>query len=171
MRWRNTGAPEASEPSIRTVGMPQTRQVQSARSAFRSPESDLPNTPLAVASARAKSVSLTGFQLAALATVSAWALGVLLLLIRLAGGWLMLVRLSRVAVEVDGDSHAAFLECKAAIGLSRAVRVGVHPAIGSPVVFGCLGPHLLVPADWASWPIAKRRACLLHELATPQTAR
>ena len=67
-------------------------------------------------------------------------------------------------MEIDGDSDAVFLECKAAIGLSRAVRLAAHRAIGSPVAFGCLGPRILVPDDWDRWPLAQRRACLLHEL-------
>ncbi len=45
------------------------------------------------------------------------------------------------------------------------MRLASHPAITSPVVFGCVAPCVLVPTDWHDWPVAHRRACLLHELA------
>ncbi len=162
--WRTIDAPAESERSIRSVSLPRSQQAQSDQPAFASREFDLPKTPSPAAPAPAKSITLSGFQLAAVATASVWAFGVLVLLIRLAGGWLMLVRLSRCAVEIDGDSDAVFIECKAAIGLSRSVRLAAHRAVGSPVAFGCLGPRILVPGDWASWPMAQRRVCLLHEL-------
>jgi beta-lactamase regulating signal transducer with metallopeptidase domain len=163
--WLRVEAPAASEELIRTASVSQAQQAQAVRPALASRETDLSKTRSPAAAARAQSISLGGFQLAALAIASLWAFGVLVLLIRLAGGWVMLTRLSRGAVEVDRDSDLVFLvECKAAIGLSRSVRLAAHRAIGSPVAFGCLAARILVPAHWGNWPEAQRRACLLHEL-------
>ncbi len=160
----NIGTPAESKRPIEAVSLPQSHQIPVAQPAVRSHEFDPPATPSSqAAEPRATAISLSGLQLAALATASAWAFGVMVLLIRLAGGWLMLLRLSRGAVEIDG-SDAMFLECKAALRLSRAVRLAAHRAIGSPVAFGWLRPCILVPPDWASWPQAQRRTCLLHEL-------
>jgi beta-lactamase regulating signal transducer with metallopeptidase domain len=103
--------------------------------------------------------------LLALAAAGAWAAVVLALLSRLAGGWLMLARLKREADKVRSESDHLLGECRAAIKLSRAVHVAVHPAVASPVVAGGLRPVVLVPTDWGDWPEPHRRACLLHELA------
>ena len=164
--WWTIDARAERAPTIQAVSLAQTQQIRFAPTA-RSPgefEIDSPRTESPAVETRPDSIPLSGFQLAALAAALAWAFGIVVLLIRLAGGWLMLVRLSRGAIEIDGDSDAVFLECKAAIGLSRAVRLAAHSAIGSPIAFGCFGPRILVPGDWGSWPMAQRRACLLHEL-------
>jgi protocatechuate 3,4-dioxygenase beta subunit len=105
------------------------------------------------------------WQLATLAAAVAWAAGVLVLLIRLAGGWLTLARLGHEAVEVGGGSARLLGECQAVLGLSRHVRVAAHPAVATPAVVGGSRPVVLVPTDWSEWPEPHRRACLLHELA------
>ena len=107
----------------------------------------------------------TGWRLAGLVVAVAWAAVVLALLSRLAVGWLTLVRLRREAVEVGQESDRLLGECRAVIGLSRPVRIAVHPAVASPAVIGGPSPVVLVPPDWIDWPEEHRRACLLHELA------
>ncbi len=117
------------------------------------------------ATAHSESILLGPWRLASLALASAWAFGVLVLLIRLAGGWLMLARLCRGAVDLECKSDMLFSESRTALGLSRPVRLAWHPTIASPVVFGCFPPCILVPPEWGDWPSEHRRACLLHELA------
>src|SRR5262249_53273078 len=68
------------------------------------------------------------------------------------------------ADPIEERSDAVFAECSTVLRLSRHVRLAAHRAIGSPVAFGCFAPCILVPDDWAGWPDAQRRACLLHEL-------
>ena len=82
-------------------------------------------------------------------------------------GWRMAhpARLRREAMEVGRESVCCLDECKAALGLTRPVRLAVHPAVKSPVVVAGLCPAVLVPTDWFDWPETHRRACLLHELA------
>ena len=75
------------------------------------------------------------------------------------------MRLNREAVDLDWRSDELFFECRAALGLSRPVRLATHRAIASPVVIGGIRPCILVPPDWDAWPAAHRRASLLHELA------
>jgi beta-lactamase regulating signal transducer with metallopeptidase domain/protocatechuate 3,4-dioxygenase beta subunit len=105
------------------------------------------------------------WRLAAMAAAVAWAAVVLALLSRLAGGWLTLSRLRLEAVAVDRESDRLLGECRSALGLSRPVRVAMHPAVASPAVVGGPRPIVLVPTDWGDWPESHRRACLLHELA------
>ena len=68
-------------------------------------------------------------------------------------------------MEVGQASDRLLGECRAAVGLSRPVRIAVHPAVASPAVVGGPWPVVLVPPDWIDWPEEHRRACLLHELA------
>jgi protocatechuate 3,4-dioxygenase beta subunit len=108
---------------------------------------------------------LGAWRIAVLMLAGAWAVVVLVLWLRLAGGWLMLARLRRGAEEAGQDTGRLLGECRAALGLSRPVRVMVHSSIRSPAVVGGPRPAVLVPTDWGDWPEPDRRACLLHELA------
>jgi hypothetical protein len=88
---------------------------------------------------------------------SAWAVGVLICLVRLAGGWLVLVKLKRGDVDLGGNSNTLLSEFRDALGLTRDVKLGLHPAIASPVAIGFLTPSVLVPPDWENWPPAGDR--------------
>jgi hypothetical protein len=114
---------------------------------------------------RPATAPLGAWRLAALVVTGAWAVVVLTLLLRLAGGWLMLAQLRLGAVEVGRESARLLDQCRSELGLSRPVRLAVHPAVGSPAVLAGPRPVVLVPTDWSDWPESHRRACLLHELA------
>ena len=45
------------------------------------------------------------------------------------------------------------------------MRVAYSAAVGAPVTWGWWRPIVLLPADAMSWPIERRRAALMHELA------
>ncbi len=114
---------------------------------------------------RARSTPLDWWRLAALALWAVWVAVVLILVVRLAGGWLALWRLRREAVELGGESARLVDECRRALGLSRPVRLATHAGVISPAVVAGRRSVVLVPADWIEWPESHRRACLLHELA------
>jgi len=107
----------------------------------------------------------SGWRLAALVTAGAWGAVALLLLLRLVGGWLTLARLKYEAINIGRESARLIEECRAALGLSRPVRIASHEAIASPIVVAGTPPVVFVPADWDDWPESHRRACLLHELS------
>ena len=76
-----------------------------------------------------------------------------------------LFRLRWRAGPVEGPSRAVFDQVRGEVGLgSRPVVLASHPGVGSPVVLGGARAMVLVPDDWAAWPAAAQRACLLHEL-------
>jgi beta-lactamase regulating signal transducer with metallopeptidase domain/HEAT repeat protein len=104
-------------------------------------------------------------RLAILTLAVLWATGVILLLVRLLGGWLLLTRLRPSAVPLDGAAAELFAACRAQVGLRRAVALAAHPAVGSPVTLGLFRPVVLVPPDWLDLDEPARRASLLHELA------
>ena len=61
---------------------------------------------------RSTPVPLGPWRLAALVVALAWVCGLLVLIIRVAGGWLVLMRLNREAVDLDWRSDELFFECQ-----------------------------------------------------------
>lgn len=102
---------------------------------------------------------------AALGAAAVWVSVIALLLLRFAGGQVMVRRLRRNAVSLDGGACVLLHECCAALGLARFVVLATHRAVVSPIATGGGRPMVLVPPDWETWPESDRRACLLHELA------
>jgi HEAT repeat protein/beta-lactamase regulating signal transducer with metallopeptidase domain len=94
-----------------------------------------------------------------------WGAGVVLLLVRLVGGWLLLTRLRRTAVLLDGAAAELLAACRTQLGLRRPVALAVHAAVGSPVTLGLFRSTVLVPPDWPGLEEPTRRGSLLHELA------
>ncbi len=99
--------------------------------------------------------------------VLAWASGVLLLSIRLVGGWLVARRLaSRVVGPVGPGVMAVVARVSRRLGVRRSVRVFQSPACAVPLVIGWLRPVVLVPvAALAGLPPAQIESLLAHELA------
>jgi HEAT repeat protein/beta-lactamase regulating signal transducer with metallopeptidase domain/protein involved in polysaccharide export with SLBB domain len=94
-----------------------------------------------------------------------WAVCLGLLLVRRLGGWLLLERLRRQAVPLEGAATATFAACRAELGLRRAATLASHPLVRSPVTFGLIRPTILVPPTWPAVPGPVQRGGLLHELA------
>jgi beta-lactamase regulating signal transducer with metallopeptidase domain/HEAT repeat protein/protein involved in polysaccharide export with SLBB domain len=94
-----------------------------------------------------------------------YATGVLVLLLRWVGGWLLLRRLRRDAVTVHGAPATLFAACRAELGLRRRVRLATHPLVRSPLTCGLWRPAVLVPTGWPDLPEPAQRGTLLHELA------
>jgi HEAT repeat protein/beta-lactamase regulating signal transducer with metallopeptidase domain len=104
-------------------------------------------------------------RLGVLALAGAWVAGVLVLLARWAAGWAYLRRLGCTAAQPAGPAADLLAACRADLGLRVGVRLGLHPAVRSPVLFGLGRPVILVPDDWPALSAAAQRAGLLHELA------
>jgi HEAT repeat protein/beta-lactamase regulating signal transducer with metallopeptidase domain len=94
-----------------------------------------------------------------------YATGVLVLLARWVGGCLVLRRLRREAVTVQGASARLFESCRAELGVRRRARLATHPLVRSPLTCGLWRPTVLVPPGWLDLPEPARRGTLLHELA------
>ncbi len=110
-RWGNLtvawAMPKASMVAAQAVAPASSRTLHEAANlpVDRSPVlgAPTPRTPAAAPAAvpHPTSTSLGPWRIASLAVAVAWASGVLVLLIRLAGGWLVLARLRRAAVALD----------------------------------------------------------------------
>ena len=99
--------------------------------------------------------------------VALWLLGVLVLLLRRAGGWLTARRmLQRATVAVDARWSMRLDELRARMGVGRVVQLVESALAAAPSVMGWLRPVILVPAGWLmSLPVEQAETVLLHELA------
>lgn len=98
---------------------------------------------------------------------AAWILGVLLCLLRLAGGWIFTARLARAqARSAPPEWHDNLVRLMACLGITRPVRLSVSALVESPSVLGWLRPVILMPVGaLAGLPADHIEALLAHELA------
>jgi len=99
--------------------------------------------------------------------VAAWGIGVLVSLLRLAGGWAWLQRLRWRRSELAPDAlQRGLLDLCRRVGMKRAVTLLLCDELPGPSVVGILRPAILVPAGWfLNLPPAHVEALLAHELA------
>lgn len=105
------------------------------------------------------------FRVALLITAAIWFVGACVQLLRLIAGAAYLSRLPRGAHEPSLQVRELFDCCRAELGLRRAVRLGVHPALAAPVFVGGWRACVLVTSDWERLAPESQRAVLWHELA------
>ncbi|HEV8629983.1 MAG TPA: M56 family metallopeptidase, partial [Thermoanaerobaculia bacterium] len=95
-----------------------------------------------------------------------WAAGTAAVLLWCAVGHLGLRRLARAATPLDSPEWGTLLaETTALTGVTRPVRLRRSAAVGTPLTWGARRPTVLLPDDAERWPVERRRAALLHELA------
>lgn len=104
-----------------------------------------------------------------------WAIGFVVLFIRLAIARALLWRTERsatVACDVSttglqdhAEVVAAFREAADQLGIKQPVTLLIHAEKSIPVVWGILRPRLLLPAIAGQWSDEQLRSVLLHELA------
>ncbi|MGE5358823.1 MAG: M56 family metallopeptidase, partial [Bacteroidales bacterium] len=99
--------------------------------------------------------------------VAAWAAGVMLLSLRLVGGWVAVSRLTRRAVsEPRPEWRESFDRMRARMRLSRGVRLLESAAVGVPTAIGWMRPVVLLPAAaLAGLTPGQLDAIIAHELA------
>ncbi|HET9767290.1 MAG TPA: M56 family metallopeptidase, partial [Thermoanaerobaculia bacterium] len=123
--------------------------------------------------ARARAGSLSTFAAALAAADGAmvwagalWVAGIVAVLLWCLAGHLGLRRLARGATPLGGAEWAALLaDAAARTGVRRPVELRVSTTVGTPVTWGAWRPLVVLPAAASSWPVERRRAALLHELA------
>jgi beta-lactamase regulating signal transducer with metallopeptidase domain len=99
--------------------------------------------------------------------VIAWGIGVLAMLVRLAGGWLLARRLvGRAAVAVSPSIDAAARAIEARLQVRRRVAILESQLVAVPTLIGWLKPVVLLPtAALTGLSPDQLRAILAHELA------
>ena len=86
-----------------------------------------------------------------------WIGGALATLAWFIAGNIGLARIARSAMPME--------DWQSLVDPKRNVRVAYSAAVGAPVTWGWLRPIVLLPADAMTWPVERRRAALMHELA------
>lgn len=107
----------------------------------------------------------TGWPLSTL-LAGLWALGTVAVLLWCAAGHLALRHLARRARPLEDGGWTTLLASAAALaGVRRPLLLCCSEAVGTPVTWGSRRPKIVLPADAETWPLERRRAALLHELA------
>jgi beta-lactamase regulating signal transducer with metallopeptidase domain len=96
-----------------------------------------------------------------------WCSGVVVLSLRLLGGWVVARRLARRAIRpAEPDIQALARRVAGRLGLDRVVAVFESSAVAVPVMIGWMKPVVLLPvAALAGLSPAQLEALLAHELA------
>jgi len=98
-----------------------------------------------------------------------WLAGVgLALLPLLAGSWQVRRLTRRCEVLSGADWNSLLEETAASLNLRRPVRLLASPGVALPMTWGAWRPVILLPEATQTWPVARRRMVLLHELAHVQ---
>lgn len=114
---------------------------------------------------RSRNAAMDGLTWPALLLL-AWGAGFLAFSLRLAidvGRAALLVRRARPVTDRQWNVLVSLLSLKA--GLGRGVRVVCSPEVNVPMAWGILGRWLVLPGDFETWPVERRRVVVLHELA------
>ena len=110
----------------------------------------------------------------AVATTSAWPMrvflvwlfGFVMVAVAFAVGVLRTHIVACTALPASGDTLADEVEVLSAqLGIVRDVRAVTWPGPAMPMTWGAFRPVVLLPEDARSWPAARRREVLTHELA------
>ncbi|MCU0648649.1 MAG: HEAT repeat domain-containing protein [Gemmatimonadaceae bacterium] len=98
-----------------------------------------------------------------------WLGGVLAIGAWLLQGWVMARRIVRRATPVTDASWLSLLyETADRVGLDDAPRLVQSREVRMPFACNMATPTIVIPAESAQWPLDRRRAVLLHELAHVQ---
>jgi len=91
--------------------------------------------------------------------------GALLLVLRLAAGWVRLILMSRCKTSLDAFSDEIACDLGTKLKLSKMPRFVVSAQVRAPMSWGILNPQVLLPESFNEWPQECRRAVLAHELS------
>ena len=135
--------------------------------AWKLPFLQIPTLPAAAGAAGGLAVAAEPAALSTGAVLALlWALGVAIVLGRMAAGWLGVRSLARGAVAVTDPAWTnAVAELGASVGVRGPVRLLRGDGAAMPVTWGVLSSTVLLPAEADEWTAERRRVVLLHELA------
>ena len=130
---------------------PEMTQVQPVNiSTLAAQTADLPEIPLAESSTQSEERTVTGSQFSFNWTttnliLSFWAIGTLAMLMRVAFGLYRIHRLRRTATVADGAYQTICKRLAQKLNINRPVTVCFSDQVVSPISFGWLSPHILIP--------------------------
>ena len=154
----------ASQSAVpRAQPTPSTPALATAATSARG---DVASTPTAAPSAVTDRTAAISWPAIALAV---YAVGVLLLAVRLVADHLAARRLVRASERIlDDEWTAAVVAAASALGVTTPVRLLRAPAQAMPMVVGLRRPAILLSNDADAWTAERRRSVILHEMAHVQ---
>jgi beta-lactamase regulating signal transducer with metallopeptidase domain len=173
-----TNPPVAARPADPVAQFPRNAEpvdVERPTATASRPAAEIPASPPALPAPeiRPKSSAGSGNWINALPFV--WAIGFCVLILRLLAARVTLWNLKRQGTVIWSSRQAgeathdpivtAHLAMSSQLGIFRPVTLLIHPGETIPVVWGILGPRLLLPAAARQWSGEQLRSVLLHELA------
>jgi TonB family protein len=107
-----------------------------------------------------------GFQAWATGILSLWAIGLILVAMRVAVGEVRVRRLVSCSQPFE-SGHAKFIveNICSRLGISRQVKLRISPEIGMPFTWGGFRPAIVLPEDARQWSQKQLNFVLAHELA------
>ena len=124
-----------------------------------------PSSAVTAVKATSASGALTAIGIGG-AAAALWALGSLVVVLSCTAGHFGLRRLARAARPLDdGEWPALLAEACALAQVRRPVTLCASERVATPLTWGARRPIVVFPAGAESWPVERRRAALLHELA------
>ena len=153
-----------ARPKVAPLAPDMTERVAEARAArwkvhaHAEPEIVYVETPVSVAADGGGTWPMRVFLL--------WLFGFVMVAVAFAVGVLRTHIVACTALPASGDALADEVEVLSAeLGIVRDVRAVTWPGPAMPMTWGALRPVVLLPEDARSWPAARRREVLTHELA------
>ena len=94
-----------------------------------------------------------------------WAIGALLLSLRLVAGFVALRRMSRSGQPADDATEELADACAARLGAHAPPRLVVSSKVSMPCTAGWVRPVILLPDEYSTWSRERLEIVLLHELS------
>jgi len=95
-----------------------------------------------------------------------WALGALVVLLRLVVGTIVVAALARRGARVDDGGWLSLTQRLAtSLGIERPLTLMRGSRVGVPITWGIIYPVVLLPDDADAWTEERRRFVLVHEMA------
>jgi beta-lactamase regulating signal transducer with metallopeptidase domain len=152
---RDASATPVSEPNAPVVDAPANPSAEPPR-AVGTPAPAIASAPEPVR--RAPSLARV--------LLAVWAIGVVVVLLRLAAGTVIVARLARRGRRVDDGGWLSLAQRLAsALRIDRPLTLMRGDRLGVPVTWGVVYPVVLLPEDADEWPEERRRYVLVHEMA------
>jgi HEAT repeat protein/beta-lactamase regulating signal transducer with metallopeptidase domain len=95
-----------------------------------------------------------------------WLAVVLVMLARIATGWVIVSRIARRAVPLPDETWRSLADrAGRALGLKSPVELRLSDDVAMPFACGLVTPLIVLPTSSSEWTLERRQAVLMHEFA------
>lgn len=94
----------------------------------------------------------------------AWLAGFLIVLVSPVRAQIRVQRIANAGLDPGPAVRAVFQAVRQRTGINIPARLVASEALDVPVALGVFRPTIVLPADFAAWPVARQHTVLTHEL-------